>query len=114
MPSMSRCLAPARRPLASSLNRSVPANPFRKPPELRAGRPAHEPGAGRRALGLEPARMDARPGELPRVRWRLLLLSLKNFYIPVLEVCGRESAAGRMQARGVEPVDPFQRRELDV
>src|SRR3954468_12928717 len=26
----------------------------------------------------------------------------------------RESAAGRMQSRGVEPVDPFECRELDV
>ena len=48
--------------------------------------------------------------ELPRVRWRQFLLIQEIIDISLLVLRWGESAAGRVQSRVVEPVDPFQRR----
>lgn len=48
------------------------------------------------------------------VSWRRWLLGLKSLKMLSLELCRRHEAAGRVQARVVVAVDPFEGREFDV
>jgi hypothetical protein len=94
-----------RRRVDRDVPRAVPQSAaWASRPSTEVSRPFEAPHNHRPQVGIE----------LPRVRWRLWLLSLKNVLIPVLVFVRGESAAGRVQAGGVEPVDPFQGRELDV